>query len=406
MADDPRLRILVLSNLYPPAVIGGYEIECDTVVTHLRERHDVLVLTSNMDRRSAPRERGVSRTLPFLPHRRVTDLLAPLHALRAAVTTRRALRRFRPDVVYVWNGSMIPQVAIRIAQTHGVPVLFRVCEHWFGSLYDGDRFMSGLRGGGLRGALMKAVDKLPPLRIEPRAAVPAAISWNSEALRRATPVPDTVTPTIEPVTLPATVQGERFVGLERRPGDEITIGFVGRVAAYKGADVAVRATALLASEHGVRARLIVAGRGYDDYLRELTELAASLGIGDRVELRGPLDADGLADLYSSLHAVVVPSVWEEPAGLVTVEGALARVPVVASAVGGIPEIMRDGEEAILCPPGDAAALAAALAETFGDEAATAARVERAFARAQTLRVGPYLEAMDRFLADALQAARS
>ncbi len=68
--------------------------------------------------------------------------------------------------------------------------------------------------------------------------------------------------------------------------------------------------------------------------------------------------------------------------------------------------MRDGEEAILCPPGDAAALAAALASTFGDEAATAARVERAFARAQTLRVGPYLEAMDRFLGEALEAAPS
>ena len=47
-----------------------------------------------------------------------------------------------------------------------------------------------------------------------------------------------------------------------------------------------------------------------------------------------------------------------------------------------------------------------LLSTFGDEAATAARVERAFARAQTLRVGPYLEAMDRFLAEALEAAPS
>ncbi len=67
MADERRLRILVLSNLYPPAVIGGYEIECDTVVTHLRESHEVLVLTSRMDRRSVAPERGVSRTLPFLP---------------------------------------------------------------------------------------------------------------------------------------------------------------------------------------------------------------------------------------------------------------------------------------------------------------------------------------------------
>lgn len=404
MADAPRLRILVLSNLYPPAVIGGYEIECDTVVTHLRERHEVLVLTSNLDAGKAPSVPGVARTLPFLPHRRVTKALAPLHALRAARATRRALREFRPDVVYVWNGSMIPQVAIRIAQGADVPVLFRVCEHWFGSLYDADPFMGALRGGGAGAAAMKALNRLAPLRVEARAALPAAISWNSEALRRMTPVPDTVAPTTERVTLPATLQGEHFIGLERRPSKEITIGFIGRVAAYKGADVAVRATALLAAKHGIRARLLIAGTGLDDFLAELRGLAAELGIGDRVELIGSRDTAGLADLLSTLHAVVVPSVWEEPAGLVAVEAALARVPVVASAVGGIPEIVGGDGEALLCPPGDAEAFAAALASTFADPAATAVRVERAFERAQSLRVGPYLESMDRFLAEALEAA--
>jgi glycosyltransferase involved in cell wall biosynthesis len=384
---DARLRILVLSNLYPPAVIGGYEIECDTVVTHLRERHEVLVLTSNMDAEKAGTDPGVARTLPFLPHRRVTKLLAPLHALRAARATRRALREFRPDVVYVWNGSMIPQVSIRIAQGAGVPVLFRVCEHWFGSLYDGDTVAHALRRVGLM-----------------RGKLPAAISWNSEALRSMTPVPDTVAPTIERVTLPATLQGEHFIDLEGRPSAEITVGFIGRVAPYKGTDVAVRAIALLEEKHGIRARLLVAGTGLDDFLTELRELAAGLGIGDRVELLGSRDTAGLAELLAGLHAVVVPSVWEEPAGLVAVEAALARVPVVASAVGGIPEIVGDEGEALLCPPGDAAAIAAALAETFTDPEATAARVERAFERAQGHRVGPYLESMDRFLAEALEAA--
>jgi glycosyltransferase involved in cell wall biosynthesis len=404
VANERRLRILVLSNLYPPAVIGGYEIECDTVVTHLRERQEVLVLTSRRGRREAAGERGVVRTLPFLPHRRVMKLLAPLHALRAARATRRALREFRPDVIYVWNGSMIPQVAIRIAQGAGVPVLFRVCEHWFGSLYDGEPFMGGLRTGGARAALMKAVDRLPPLRVEARAALPAAISWNSEALRRMTPVPDTVAPTIERVTLPATLQGERFIGLERRPSEEITIGFIGRVAGHKGADVAVRATALLEERYRIRARLVVAGAGDADFLRELVGLAAKLGIGDRVELVGPRDTAGLAELLSTVHAVVVPSVWEEPAGLVAVEATLARVPVVASAVGGIPEIVGDDGEVLLCRPGDPEAFAAALASTLADPAAAAVRVERAFERAQSVRLAPYLESMDRFLAEALEAA--
>jgi glycosyltransferase involved in cell wall biosynthesis len=401
---DTRLRILVLSNLYPPAVLGGYEVECDTVVTHLRERHEVLVLTSRRGRLEASAETGVLRALPFLPHRRITNLFAAPAAVVAARTTRRVLRDFRPDLVYVWNGAMIPQVAIRIAQAGGVPMLFRVCEHWFGMLYETDRFMGGLRGTKSFGALMKLVDKLPSLRVEGRTPAPAAISWNSEALRRMTPVPDTVTPTIERVTLPATVQGERFVGLERRPTAEITVGCIGRVEARKGTDVAVRAIALLAEEHGIRARLLIAGSGEKDYLAELRELAAGLGVADRVELLGPRDTAGMAELLAGLHAVVVPAVWEEPAGLVAAEAALARVPVVASAVGGIPEIVGEDGEALLCPPADAVAFAAALARTFADPEATAARVERAFERAQSLRLGPYLESMDRFLVEALEAA--
>lgn len=401
---DARLRILVLSNLYPPAVRGGYEIECDTVVTHLRERHEVLVLTSREGRCAAGAETGVVRELPFIPHRRTIKLLAPLHALRGALTTRRVLREFRPDVIYIWNGAMIPQVSIRIAQGVGVPVLFRVCEHWFGRLYDTDLFMRGLRQAGVLGALMKAVNRLPLLRVQARGALPAAISWNSEALRRMTPMPDTVTPTIERVTPPATLQGERLVGLERRPSAEITIGCIGRVEPRKGTDVAVRATALLAEKHGVRARLLVVGAGGEDFLAELRELAAGLAIGGQVELLGSRDAAGLAELFASLHAVIVPSVWEEPAGLVAVEAALARVPVVASSVGGIPEMIGEDGEALLCPPGDAEAFAAALAATFADPAATATRVAKAFERAQSLRVGPYLESMDSFLAEALEAA--
>jgi glycosyltransferase involved in cell wall biosynthesis len=401
MEAEGAKRILVLSNLFPPAVHGGYEIECATVVEHLRERHRVLVLTSSKERRRIAAEAGVARSLPFLPYRRLTTLLAPVHALRAAVVTRRALRGFDPDVVYVWNGSQIPQVAIRLLQAHGVPVLFRVCEHWFGTLYESDHFMGGLRGGRFK-RTMHLLNRLPPLRVEAERALPAAVSWNSETLRGMTPMPATVEPALERVTLPATAQGETLVGLGRRPSADLSFGFIGRVAAYKGADVAVRALAALRDRHGIRARLIVAGAGEEEFVRELTELASSLGLGDEVELRGPLDTEGLRGLLSTLHAVLVPSVWAEPAGLVVIEAALARVPIVASATGGIPEIVRDREQALLCLPGNANALADALAETVGDAAATEDRVERAYDRAQSLRLDPYLKSMDEFLANALE----
>lgn len=138
-----------------------------------------------------------------------------------------------------------------------------------------------------------------------------------------------------------------------------------------------------------------------DLLRELESLADSLGVAGRVSFLGPLDTEALKSFYARIHALVVPSVWEEPAGLVLVEGALAGVPLVASRVGGIPEIVGDPDEALLVPPGDPAALAMALRRTLTDPAEASARVVRARARAQGFRIGPYLKAMDEFIEKAV-----
>ena len=101
--------------------------------------------------------------------------------------------------------------------------------------------------------------------------------------------------------------------------------------------------------------------------------------------------------------MIVPSTWREPFPLVTIEAGLARVPIVASDVGGIGEGMHDEEHALLFAPGDAEAAAAALARTLRESEQTAARVARAHDRAQEFRLAPYLDEQERFVADALEA---
>lgn len=407
MSVERRLRILVISNLYPPAVAGGYEVECSGVVDHLRERHEVLVLTST--RGAGTPEEGVARLLPPVPPgSRLRSLRAPLDAVRAARATRRVMGAFGPDLVYVWNGSQIPQAAIRVAETAGVPVAYRICEHWFGHMYRSDRFMRHLYGDdrGVRAAwaaLARLVNRLPQLRLDPSRPVDAAVCWNAEAVRRLSPAPPSARVVLERIVYPATSQGEEMVGLDLSPAPVPTVACIGRVTPAKGTEVVYRAIAELRDRHGIEARLVVAGAGDEDFRRRLRELADELSIAPFVDDRGQLARPAVKALMAEARVAVVPSVWEEPAPLVCVEAALARVPVVASRVGGIPELLQDPEHALLCPPGDARAFADALARTLSDPDETAARCERAFARAQELRYGPYLAHMDAFLDDAVAA---
>jgi glycogen synthase len=405
------LRVLVVSNLFPPVVVGGYEVECAGVVAHLRERHDVHVLTSARGARSVPPDATVVRELPWLRPEWRDALRAPRASVAAARIARRQAARLRPDLVYVWNGASIPQAAIRVLDDLGVPVAFRVCEHWFTRLYRGDQFMRHLTPGerGLRGAWARGARALNrrhrALRLDPHRVASASVSWVSDALRRMSPAPPAIDALYEEVLPPATPQVEHFAALEPAPDRQPLLLFASRLEPQKGPEVAVRALARLEREHGVRARLAMAGAAEGPAEREVRHVAVAEGVADRVEFHGRLEPERLRELVVRAHAWLMPSVWEDPAPTGCIEAALARVPIVASRVGGIPELVADGEDGLLFDAGDDAACAQAIAATLSDAEATAARVQRARERAEGRRFGPYLERTDAFLERAVAAHR-
>jgi glycogen(starch) synthase len=102
-------------------------------------------------------------------------------------------------------------------------------------------------------------------------------------------------------------------------------------------------------------------------------------------------------------ALVLPTVDWDVFPLVLIEAGLARVPIVAARIGGVPEAVADGEHALLFEPGDVEACATALASVFRDPAAAGERAQRAFARMQGLSVARYREESERFILDAAEA---
>lgn len=140
--------------------------------------------------------------------------------------------------------------------------------------------------------------------------------------------------------------------------------FLGRLVPEKGVDWLLRSVAALdASVH-----LDIAGTG--DHEAALVEQVGTLGLQDTVTFHGWTDGSALERLFQSARAVIVPSVWHEPAGLVPLEAAAWGRPVVASRVGGLPEYAHSSFSALV-PPHDVPALTNALRHVCTDPEAAA-----------------------------------
>ncbi len=135
-----------------------------------------------------------------------------------------------------------------------------------------------------------------------------------------------------------------------------------RIDPRKGIADAVRALALLPE-----AQLIVDGRGDEAHRDELNALARDLAVADRVRFQVSTRA-GLRDAYRAADVTLFPVVWTEPFGLVPLEAMACACPVVASGQGGSGEYLVDNANALLHPPGDPDALAAAVNRLAQDPA--------------------------------------
>jgi glycosyltransferase involved in cell wall biosynthesis len=161
------------------------------------------------------------------------------------------------------------------------------------------------------------------------------------------------------------------------------IAVVGNIAAGRGQDLAVRALDLL-RERFPRAACAFVGTPHPNVLdrqfcNDVIQLAADLGLPDRVVLAGFVER--VADVYAAADVVVNPARFNEPFGRVAPEALVARCPVVATRVGAIPEVMRDGVDALIVDPESPAAIAQAVTRLVEDPVLADGLVEEGRARA-------------------------
>ncbi len=139
--------------------------------------------------------------------------------------------------------------------------------------------------------------------------------------------------------------------------NDLLVGLVARVQRIKGQEYFLQAAALLGQKFP-QARFVLAGRGDEQRYEPLKRTASELGIIGRVAFLGY--QPNIASLMASLDVGVIASLGSEGSSRVAIEYMASGVPVVATRVGGIPELVEDGKTAILVEPGNAQALADAI----------------------------------------------
>jgi glycogen(starch) synthase len=342
------LRILVVSNRYPPHHVGGYEIACAKAVEALRGTgHEVAVLTGSTH--GAEDGEGVFRRLSLIgPEWGSLSLPRRLARLaRMELENRRALKEllaaFGPEVVYLWNLADTSFGLALHAQAAGVPVAMYVFDVW---LAGAKRYNRSLR-----------LWTSPPVRVLTAGRIPAEPDLShthfvSDYLKRATLAAG------YPVARAEVVHwGVDLPDLAARTSVEgpVRILCSGQVVPHKGVDVVIEALAILGD---LPVELTIAGGTTSPaYVSGLRSLASRSGLAERVGFVGALDAGRLADAYLEHDVLVFASRVAEGLPLTLLEAMAHRLAVVSTSEGGSAEILRDGVNALVFPRDDHTACA-------------------------------------------------
>jgi len=157
------------------------------------------------------------------------------------------------------------------------------------------------------------------------------------------------------------LEARRRLGLDEGP----YVLFVGRLEPLKGLDILIDAIAMLVGR-GSAVRLLVVGGNLDGELaQQLQARVRDLKLAERIHFLGSIEQKELPFYYAAADVCTMPSFYES-FGMVAIEAMACGTPVIASRAGGLQFTVRDNQTGFLVPPGDAAALAAAIDTVLGD----------------------------------------
>ena len=352
-SPGPRLRVALLTREYPPDVYGGAGVHVAYLARNLAGLVDLTVHCQGADR-------------PGAVAHQAWDLLAGANPALATMSTDLSMTAAVGGVDLVHSHTWYANLAGHLAKLlYGVPHVMTAhslepLRPWKAEQLGGGYALSSWCERVAVESADAVVAVSDGMRADVLAAYPAVPPERIRVIRNGID-------TAEYVPDPGTGVLQRF-GLD--PGRPYVI-FVGRITRQKGVPVLLRAAASLDPE----AQLVLCAGQPDtpELAAEVTGLVTGLQASRTGVIWIPemLAKPDVIQLLSHAVAFACPSLYE-PLGIVNLEAMACGTAVVASAVGGIPEVVADGETGLLVRPDDPAALAAALNALLRDPARAAA----------------------------------
>ena len=366
------MKILALTNLYPPHYLGGYELICYMVVNELRARgHQVQVLTSNhvVPGKPAETEQGVERALrihgfyghPWLNIAKLQQLEA--HNNRTLLA---AIEKQKPDLVYVWNMGGLSKSMVLTLQKLGIPTVYYLSDHWIARGFTSDVWLNWWNGSaGPKKKFARSIARWTGLRSFLDRSAPTNPSnhlrfqrlyFCSKALRKLTA--GAGFEVMHGAVIYAPVDIQKFTGTPKPESNSLrSFVWVGRLAQDKGVMTALKAMRLVQGKFS--GELHIYGKGDAAYTAELTDFVRQNNLPVTFSSAG---MDEMPEIYRRHDALLFTSEWAEPFALTPLEAMASGLPVIGTTTGGSREIFRHRDNALTYTAGNAEELAERIIE--------------------------------------------
>lgn len=363
------MRILQITSLFAPDRVGGAEIFVEDLARGLADRgHTIAVAAISRKEQAAEQRDGfaihrLGHTTPFFigdwgqqpewkrKYYKIAVQLDPRLVRRLA----RVIDDFRPDVVNTHSLSELTPLIWPMIRKRSIPLVHSL--HDFTSMCtNGSLFHDGHICDGSS----KKCRAFSYLHRRCQCAVDAVAGVGRDIVERHvragffTHVPENRRTVIWNAISPPTSPQPRLPGA---PGEPLVFGYLGRIEAAKGADLLIEALRLLPSQGW---RLVMAGRAPDgiEFYRQKTA-------GLPVTFPGYVEAD---HFFAGIDCLIVPPLWPEAFGRTVAEAILRGVPVIGANLAGVAEQIGADRPERLFAPGNAAELAARMAEAMRNPA--------------------------------------